>query len=405
MNISAYFTGLQGDAAQIHRIEILDGRREINPAAVKRLANSINKIGLRTPVTVRRNGDDYTLVAGRHRIEAFKQLDRDIIPITIINKMTAKDARLWEISENLDRAELTKLERDEQVAEWIRLTEEASSQVATKPKDGRPESGVRAAARELGVDKDDAHRAVKVASLSDEAKAAAREHGLDNNRSAMLAAAGESEPKDQVAKINELAAVKTKPKPVYSKKEMAAREKAREARFDKENLKVANAMTEAFIAAGEMSDQQIADFRERGIIPPFRLFSPCGMAFDGGAPYAQASCDPTPVEPVAEPVNNGMIIDINEEWREPLVSSGKILGVPTAEYIDILLLLGSAAFNRKFHKGLTSHIKWWLVEMHSKYPDTFNVGSWEGSCGHLSIDNLRAQRGTPERSTEQRHSA
>lgn len=74
-------------------------------------------------------------------------------------------ARKWEISENLHRADLTKLERDEQAAEWIRLTEvqaaEAglSSQVVTKV-DGlgrvnahRPESGINAAARELGINR------------------------------------------------------------------------------------------------------------------------------------------------------------------------------------------------------------------------------------------------------------
>jgi hypothetical protein len=67
------------------------------------------------------------------------------------------------------------------------------------------------------------------------------------------------------------------------------RQKAREARFDKDKQKTANAVTEAFIAAGKLSDQQIADFRERGIVPPFRLFTPCGMAFDGG-PDMEESC-------------------------------------------------------------------------------------------------------------------
>lgn len=102
-------------------------------------------------------------------------------------------ARLWEISENLHRAELTALERDEHVAEWIRLANEktkldgVSSQVGTKLSkrgrtgEGRPESGVRAASRELGIDKDDAHRAVKVAGLSDAAKKEARKVGLDDN--------------------------------------------------------------------------------------------------------------------------------------------------------------------------------------------------------------------------------
>ena len=80
------------------------------------------------------------------------------------------------------------LERDGQVARWIEPTETKLSQIATvSSKGGRGnEGGVRAAARELGVDKDDAHRATKVASLSDDAKAAAREAGLDDKRNALL---------------------------------------------------------------------------------------------------------------------------------------------------------------------------------------------------------------------------
>jgi hypothetical protein len=138
-----------------------------------------------------------------------------------------------------------------------------------------------------------------------------------------------------------------------AKASRAAREKACEARFDKENLKTANAMVETFIAAGKMSDQQIADFRERAIIPPFRLFTACGMAFDGG-PDAETSCNPTSVD------------DIEPAPEEPV-------------------------------SGLTknSEIERWLVEMHSKYPDTFNVGAWEGSCDYHSIDKLRARHGIP----------
>jgi len=192
----------------ISKIDIPDGRRDIVAASVKNLADSINKVGLRHPITVLKKGDRYILVAGLHRIEAHKNLGLDHIPATIVT-MTDDDARLWEIAENLHRAELSKLERDDNIAEWIRITERQSSQVATnesKRSDGRghrAESGVNAAARELGVDKDDAHRAVKVASLSDEAKDAAREHHLDNNRSALLAAASKPTVAEQVAEIHQ----------------------------------------------------------------------------------------------------------------------------------------------------------------------------------------------------------
>lgn len=195
----------------IEDIDIASGRREVNSATVKRLADSIDQIGLRHPITVREKGERYILVAGRHRIEAFKKLGREHIPATIA-KMTNDEARLWEISENLHRADLSKLERDEQVAEWIRITEKVSAQVAAKPQGGRPEGGVRAASRELGIDEDDGRRAVKVASLSAAAKDTAREEGLDNNRSALLRAAKEATPEAQVA------ALRThKPEPAITK--------------------------------------------------------------------------------------------------------------------------------------------------------------------------------------------
>src|SRR5262245_3758050 len=100
---------------------------------------------------------------------------------------------MCEISENLHRKELTVLERSEQTAEWIRLAEErgqeVSGQVVQKPQGGRPEGGLSAASREIGVNRKAAERSEKINSLSPEAKAAAVELGLDDNQSALLEAA------------------------------------------------------------------------------------------------------------------------------------------------------------------------------------------------------------------------
>jgi ParB/RepB/Spo0J family partition protein len=187
----------------------------------------MQRIGLMTPITVRYYpetlgpdgaDDGYEIIAGRHRYAAAVSLGWDEIDAIVI-ECSDVDAKLWEIAENLHRAELTKLERDEQIALWIKLTDVA--QLEPHQKAGQQPGGVRAAARDLGVDRNDAHRAVKVASLSDEAKAAAVKHHLDDNRSALLTAARESDPKDQVAKILELAAqkTKTKPAPIEASKE------------------------------------------------------------------------------------------------------------------------------------------------------------------------------------------
>jgi N6-adenosine-specific RNA methylase IME4 len=80
-------------------------------AAVKRLAQSIAQVGLRHPITVRRaEGDRYVLVAGRHRIEAYRKLGKEHIP-AIISPLDDLEARLWEIDENLCRNELSPAER------------------------------------------------------------------------------------------------------------------------------------------------------------------------------------------------------------------------------------------------------------------------------------------------------
>lgn len=197
-------------------IKIGPRHREVREEQVSSLVQSIAKIGLKTPITVRQAtpDDDVILVAGAHRLEACKRLFMDEIEAFVIESDDEDAARMWEIAENLHRAELTVLERDEHVSEWIRLAEKkakgVSSQVETKLSkrgrdgEGRAEGGVRAAARELNIDKSDANRAVRIASLSNEAKEAAKEVGLDDNRSALLDAA--LKPEDQQAeRIREIA--------------------------------------------------------------------------------------------------------------------------------------------------------------------------------------------------------
>lgn len=55
----------------IFQIKVADGRREASPEAVRELADSIAKVGLLNPITV---DQEYTLIAGLHRLEAAKLL-------------------------------------------------------------------------------------------------------------------------------------------------------------------------------------------------------------------------------------------------------------------------------------------------------------------------------------------
>ena len=83
----------------------------------------------------------------------------------IVTDADMRSCRLWEISENLHRAELTALDRAKLVEEWRELT---------------CESGIRKTASELGTTREDGRRSLKIASLSPEAQDAAREAGLDS---------------------------------------------------------------------------------------------------------------------------------------------------------------------------------------------------------------------------------
>jgi ParB-like chromosome segregation protein Spo0J len=219
----------------LDQIDFPANARPTHADKVRELANSIRLLGLQTlPTVVERDGR-YKLIAGRHRVEALRVIGEDQIDVRVAD-FDDIEARLWTISENLHRNELRALDRDEQIAEWIRLSEqrrsagaeqaqhsdaapsEVSSQVATKLSsrgrdgEGRPESGVRAAGRELGVGKDDAHRAVKVDSIIPEAKEAARAAGLDRNRTALLKVASYRD-EDQVGVVADIAKARSEKAP------------------------------------------------------------------------------------------------------------------------------------------------------------------------------------------------
>jgi len=192
--------------------------RRVDQEKVAVLAASMAAIGLQQPITVWENpaekGSDIRIVVGVHRVLAARQLGWEQIDAICID-LDETGRKRWEIAENLHRADLTALEHDQHVAEWIRLTEQIEAEKNAPPvleltreldpepvkKRGRPRKqkvnqsdsvsgkggrghhgGVRQAARELGVSQPDAQRALKVASLTEEAKEAAREVGLDDNR-------------------------------------------------------------------------------------------------------------------------------------------------------------------------------------------------------------------------------
>ncbi len=104
----------------IIRVDVQRRLRPLQRSRVKSLAESMTEIGLLNPISVRAAGDEYVLVAGRHRLEAARALGWKEIAATIV-VLDDLDVRLAEIDENLIRNELTDLERGEHLAERKRL--------------------------------------------------------------------------------------------------------------------------------------------------------------------------------------------------------------------------------------------------------------------------------------------
>ena len=105
----------------IDLVEVGHRFRQVRPERVAQLAESIAKLGLQSPISVAHGvatrsdgGSDasFRLVAGLHRLEACKSLGLVEIEASIV-QMDDDERLLWEIDENLCRADLTELERGE----------------------------------------------------------------------------------------------------------------------------------------------------------------------------------------------------------------------------------------------------------------------------------------------------
>lgn len=82
------------------------------------------------------------------------------------------------------------------------VSAQAAPKLSTRGrKEGRPESGIRQTARDLGLPRDKVRRSLAIAGLAPETKAKAADLGLASNKAALLEAARAAEPAAQVAAL------------------------------------------------------------------------------------------------------------------------------------------------------------------------------------------------------------
>ncbi len=198
-----------------------DRLRPVDEAWAEALAESIRDHGLEQPIVVRvvRSAQDplknddltirasptgyvdhYELVAGAHRLAAIRRLGFDEIP-AIVRDLTADEARIVEIDENVMRRELSELDKSvflaERSAVWVRLYPETAHGGARKSrkKQGRNQVANLAtwscfskdAAEKTGMSERSIQRYCRIAKeLGPEAITALRATPLADNQAQLL---------------------------------------------------------------------------------------------------------------------------------------------------------------------------------------------------------------------------
>jgi ParB family transcriptional regulator, chromosome partitioning protein len=189
----------------LDEIHVKSGRRRINEKKVKGIAASVRRIGLQNPITVYEwRPGKFRLVAGEHRLEAFKLLKEQTIPAFVLGLESSRAERLqWEDEENLQRAEPTVLELAEAVARLVKRLLEASR--ATVQPGGRQkhDRGISKAARALGMSNRAVGRALDIAGIAPRVKQVIGADLADRD-SALLDIAKLPTAKEQLAKVLEL---------------------------------------------------------------------------------------------------------------------------------------------------------------------------------------------------------
>jgi len=134
---------------ELHHIHVFDEidddaenrERKADLEHVAALVDSIRRHGLQTPIrALALGGLKYRLVAGLHRLEAYRELARTDskylrIPASLVPFASEKDAtKAAEIVENLIRAELSPDERERQTALYVALLKRGGEVIDAKAK-------------------------------------------------------------------------------------------------------------------------------------------------------------------------------------------------------------------------------------------------------------------------------
>jgi len=155
----------------VREVDVGPRMRDVDEKKVEALAKSMERLGLRTPITIHQESSDqqgFDLVAGAHRLAAAKLLNWEFIDAHFWDKDDV-DRQLWEIDENLMRSELTPSQQAEHLARRKELWEARSSGTNCSTGGGAPGENkgfAQETAEAMGTTRQQINRAVARAEKS-----------------------------------------------------------------------------------------------------------------------------------------------------------------------------------------------------------------------------------------------
>ena len=177
----------------ISQIKVGHRFRSTSKQKIEELKESIRDIGLLHPISVSKKGNSFLLLAGNHRVESFKSLNRTTIP-AVIHECNELIEQLIQCEENLVSNSLTVL----QVGDHIKLRERLLRQLGKLAKSGDnrfQRSGLtnEDLAKGMRMDKKSYQRRKQVSNIHPKAKEILNETEYSNNLMDMVSLSSQGE--------------------------------------------------------------------------------------------------------------------------------------------------------------------------------------------------------------------
>jgi ParB family chromosome partitioning protein len=107
-------------------------RKTFKDEEIEDLAQTIKEHGIIQPITVRKSGNRFQIIAGERRLRACRHLQMEEVEAKIFPKLTDKQMAEWALIENIQRVELSPIEEANSYQQLINIHEYTHEQLASR---------------------------------------------------------------------------------------------------------------------------------------------------------------------------------------------------------------------------------------------------------------------------------